>query len=95
MIDHSNQLVTQCISIKLHLTKIIYTGGTEPANLTPAQLGSIIYDTVQIDPDTIEGIDSDTGRHDTRELLLKSGTEVSTLLTIPGGDPYKAHGHET
>ena len=54
---------------------------TKPINLTPSQIGEMIFDTLKIPPASCLELDLTTGRYDTRELLVKAGTDLTEVLT--------------
>ena len=76
--------------IQFKLTKIS-SGDDKPQSLTYSQLGEFLFEQLKIDPNSCLGIDLTTGRYDTRELLLKKGTDTSAILT---STPHTFKGHE-
>ena len=68
-----------------------YMSPNQPQNLTFSQFGEFLFDQLKINPDSCLGIDLSTGRYDTRELMLKNGTDTSTIVTMT---PHIFKGHE-
>ena len=79
--------------IQFKLTKICIGGddNNKPQNLTFSQFGEFLFDQLKIDPNSCLGIDLSTGRYDTRELLLKNGTDISPIVSMT---PHIFRGHE-
>ena len=79
--------------IQFKLTKICIGGddNNKPQNLTFSQFGEFLFDQLKINPDSCLGIDLSTGRYDTRELMLRNGTDTSTIVTMT---PHIFKGHE-
>ena len=79
--------------IQFKLTKICIGGddNSKPQNLTFSQFGEFLFDQLKIDPNSCLGIDLSTGRYDTRELLLKNGTDISPIVSMT---PHIFRGHE-
>ena len=78
------------VLIQFKLTKVI-TNGVKPPSLTYADFGEFLFDVLKIDPNSCLEIDLSTGRYDTKELLLKAGTDTTAITTPHGPHVFKFH----
>ena len=59
---------------------------TKPFSLSDAQIGEFLFDFLKIKPSTCLELDLNTGRYDSRELLLRSGTDLTGIIN--NGAPH-------
>ena len=87
--DASSPNSNVLIQFKLH--KIISISDIKPPNLTHAQVGEFLFDILKIKPESCLEIDLNTGRYDTRELLLRPGTDLTGVITSSVPHIFKEH----
>ena len=77
------QSTTSNILIRFKLTKIYKPENPEykPPQIFPSHFGVFLFDVLKINPDDCLEIDVDTGRYDTKELLVKSSTNLDKILS--------------
>ena len=78
------------ILIQFKLTKVAIDG-KKPYNLSFSQFGEFLFDVLKVNPDSCLGIDLSTGRYDTRELQLKTGTDISAITSPTTPHMFKGH----
>ena len=85
------------IILQFRLAKILILSEdgnpTPPKSLTHDEFGDFIFDILKINPENCLEIDL-SGRWDTKELVLKAGTEVEHLLTTSTSQPHIYLNHE-
>ena len=79
------------IQFKLKKLYDISDPNTKPINLTDSQIGEFVWEFLQIPYTSCIEIDNQTGRYDTRELLIKSGTNLTKVIT---SEPHVFKEHE-
>ena len=93
------QIIDDCnstsahILIQLKLHKIINpsTPDRKPINLNDSQIGEFLWEFLKLPFDSCLEIDNQTGRYDTREILIKSGTDLTNILTTDTPHHFKDH----
>ena len=69
------------IQFKLKKLYDVSKSDTKPINLTNSQIGEFVWEFLQVPYTSCIEIDNQTGRYDTRELLVKSGTDLTNVIT--------------
>ena len=82
------------ILIQFKLYKITNQNNPDhkPLSLSDAQIGEFLFEILKINPKSCLELDLNTGRYDTRELLLRSGTNLTEIIT--NGTPHFFKDHE-
>ena len=77
------QSSTANILIRFKISKIYKPENPEykPPQLFPSHFGVFLFDVLKINPEDCLEIDVDTGRYDTKELLVKASTNLDNILT--------------
>ena len=73
---------TSSTLIQFKISKVL-TDGVKPPNLQDSDFGEFLFDFLKIDAKCCLGIDVATGRYDTKELLVKSDTDLTNITTSP------------
>ena len=68
------------ILIQFKISKVV-TEGVKPPNLQDSDFGEFLFDFLKIDPKCCLGVDVATGRYDTKELLVRGDTDLTTIVT--------------
>ena len=79
------------IQFKLYKVTNQTNPSIKPVSLSDAQIGEFLFDYLKIDPTTCLALDLKTGRYDTRELVLQSGTDLTGILTDNSPHIFKDH----
>ena len=77
------QSTTSNILIRFKLTKIYKPENPDykPPTIFPSHFGVFLFDVLKINPEDCLEIDVDTGRYDTKELLVKASTNLDKILS--------------
>ena len=77
------QSSTSNILIRFKMTKIYKPENPEykPPQMFPSHFGVFLFDVLKINPEDCLEIDVDTGRYDTKELLVKASTNLDKILS--------------
>ena len=73
---------TSSTLIQFKITKVV-TDDVKPPNLQDSDFGEFLFDFLKIDSKCCLGIDVATGRYDTKELMVKSDTDLTNITTSP------------
>ena len=93
IINESNtQSPNILIQFKLYKITNQNNPDNKPLSLSDAQIGEFLFDFLKINPKSCLELDLNTGRYDTRELLLRSGTNLTEIIT--NGTPHFFKDHE-
>ena len=79
------------VLIQFKLFKVV-AEDVKPPNLQNSDFGEFLFDFLKIDAECCLGVDMATGRYDTKELLVKAGTDLTNILTSPSSPHlFKQH----
>ena len=92
IIDDSNSNSAHLfIQIKLHKIINPSTPDRKPINLNDYQIGEFLWEFLKLPFDSCLEIDNQTGRYNTCEILIKSGTDLTNILTSDTPHHFRDH----